>query len=203
MIRREYFSFSERTDQFDKAMTELIQKMTRKERSKLISPDSEMHYSHGIKWVTVSSSAPDEVNQMKEYSAEILVNMKDIREHNLEALPTFVNKIVAQMDQSMQKSMFETVSESCDKTGNTVSVKDYETQADVFLAMLKKIEFGVDREGNVSKPSFHLSPEAFETLKKEAKSKGAGFDKEVEKIIQDKSKAALEREKKRIARFKK
>ena len=116
MTRREYFSFPERTDQFDKSLTGLIQNLTRIESAKLISPENEMRYNHGKKWVAVSSSASDEEGEMKEHSTEITLNMKDIREHKLTALPFFINDIVTQMVQSLRKTVFETVSESCEKT---------------------------------------------------------------------------------------
>jgi hypothetical protein len=203
MTRREYFSFPELTDQFDKAMKEFIGNLVSQERAKLISPENVMHYNHGTKWVTVSSSAPDEVGSMKTHSTETLIQMKDIREHNLTALPSFINNIVKQMDATIQQTLFETVSESSKRSGNSLSMNDYETKADAFLAMIKKIEFGVDREGNVSKPSLHMDPRDFDAIKKEADSQGDEFDKKVDEVIQQKSEAALDREKKRIARFKK
>jgi hypothetical protein len=48
----------------------------------------------------------------------------------------------------------------------------------------------------------HLSAQAFANLKRDAEAKGQSFQEEVDKIIKEKSDAALEREKQRLARFK-
>lgn len=202
MTRREYFSFPERTDQFDEALTRLIQILTREKRAKFMPPENVMNYSHGTKWVATSSDSSDKEEEMKVHTTETMISMQDVREHNLAALPSFTTDIVKQMHQSMQKMIYQTISDSCDKTGNSIIAKDYETTADAFLATLKKIEFGVDREGKVSLPEFHVGTGFFEAVKKEVESKGEDFKKEVDKVIQEKSEAALEREKQRIARFK-
>lgn len=202
MPRREYFSFPEKTDQFDKALARLIQNLTREERTKVLPPENTMRYTHGINWVTLSSDSSDNEGEMKILSTKSMISMENIRKHNLEALPSFISDIVKQMHESMQKMMYQTVADACDKTGNTINANDYETTADAFLATLKKIEFGVDRKGSVSIPELHLGSQAFAAFKNDAEAKGKSFQKEVEKVIQEKSEAALEREKQRIARFK-
>jgi hypothetical protein len=202
MTKREYFSFPERDEQFNNALTEYIQILLREKRAQFMPPENEMHFSHGIKWVEISSNSSDEESEMKAHKTEAMISLQDIREHNLAALSSFITDIVKQMHQSMQKMVYKTLSESCDKTGNWINAKDYETTADAFLASLKKIEFGVDREGKVSLPEFHLNPQAFTALKKDADAKGVVFQKEFDKVKQEKSEAALEREKQRISRFK-
>ena len=202
MVKREYFSFSAEKAQFDKAFTALIAKLARLERAKIIPTENVMQYSHGVKWVAVSSDSSDEESQMSTHTTEALINMQDVREHNLEALPALLRDIVGKMNDSLQKTIYQTQSESCEKSGNTISAKDYETSADAFLATMKKIEFGVDKEGKVSRPEFHVSPETFDKFQKEAEAQGQNFKNKVEKVIEEKSKAALEREKLRRARFK-
>ncbi len=202
MTRREYFSFPERASQFNEALTGLIQILTREKRAKFMPSENVMNYSHGIKWVAVSSDSSEEESEMKVHTTEAMISMHDVRKHNLAALSSFATDIVKQMHQSMQKMVYETLSESCDKTGNSINAKDYTTIADAFLATLKKIEFGVDRAGKVSIPEFHVDPKTLAAFKKTAEAKGESFQKEVDKVIQEKTNAALEKEKKRIARFK-
>ena len=202
MTRREYFSFPEKTEQFDAAFQCLIQNLVRKARAKLLSPENEMRYSHGRKWVSVSSDASDEEGEMKRHSTIVEISMQNVREHNLAALPSHIMKIVNKIHAEMKKMMYQTVSDSCEKSGNTINAKDYETSADAFLAMLNTVEFGVDRDGQISRPEMHLSAQAFANLKRDAEAKGQSFQEEVDKIIKEKSDAALEREKQRLARFK-
>ena len=200
--RNDYFSFPIETQQFDKAMTELIGDLSRIERTKIIPVDNVMRYSHGIKWVSVSSDSSEEENEMDIHTTETIIDMKDIRRHNLQALPDFLSNIVKGMNDTFQKIMYQTISESCEKSGNSISRKDYETNADAFLATLKKIEFGVDKEGKVSLPEFHVGSGALKAFQQDAEAKGEEFQKEVDAVIEQKSAAALEREAKRIARFK-
>lgn len=202
MARKEYFSFPEETGQFDKALTELIQNLAHEKRDSMLPSENIMHYSHGTMWVATSSDSSDAQGEMKVHSTETMISMDDIRQHKLEALPNFLEDIVKKMHESMMRMMYQTVSDSCEQSGNTVSAKDYETQADAFLATLKKIEFGVDRTGNVSMPELHVHPKAFAKFKEQAEAKGQPFKDEVDKVIKEKSEEALEREKKRIARFK-
>lgn len=172
MARREYFSFSEEARQFDRALTELIGNLAREKRNSILNDENIMHYRHGTMWVATASDNPDEHGEMQVHSTETMISMDDIRHHKLKALPKFLDEIVKQMHQSMMKMMYQTASDACEKSGNTISAKDYETQADAFLATLKKIEFGVDRKGNVSMPEFHVHPKAFATLKEQADAKG-------------------------------
>lgn len=202
MPRRVYFSFVKETEQFDKALNVRLQNMSREKRVSMLPPENIMRYNHGIKWVTVSSDSSDTEGEMQIHSTETMISMDDIRQHKLEALPKFLNEITEQMQKSMQQMLYQTVSDSCEKSGNTVSAKEHETNADAFLATLKKIEFGVDREGNVTLPEFHMSPGMFEKFQKEAEEKGQSFKDEVEKVKEEKSKAALDREKARRERFK-
>ena len=200
-MRREYFSFTPETNQFDKALTALIENTSREERKKIIPSENVMRYSHGIKLLSVSSEGSDEESEMEIHSAETIINMSDIREHNLSALPSFLRDIIGKMNDSFQKMMYRTVSEACDKSGNIINAKEHEGSSDVFLATLKKIEFGVGRDGKVSLPEFHVGPGVYEKLRREAESKGQNFKNEVDKVIEEKSKAALEREENRLARF--
>ncbi len=201
-MRSEYFSFAIETAQFDKALTALIGDLSRIERGKIISTDNVMRYSHGIKWLAVSSDSSDEESEMQIHSTETNISFDDIKNHNLDTIPTFLKDIVSKMNESLQRTMYQTISDACDKSGNSISRKDYKTSADAFLATLKKIEFGVDRDGKVSLPEFHVGSEALKAFKRDAEAKGQSFQEEVDKVIEEKSEAALERERKRLERFK-
>lgn len=201
--RKVYFSFHERIKQFDTALTSLIDNLVRSERAKILNPENVMRYYHGTSWVSVASSDPHKEEEMKIHSTEAIINMKDIREHKLSALHYFIMDIVKKMHDETQKVMYQTVADTCENSGQTVNAKDYASPADAYLETLKTLEFGIDREGKVSYPEFHMgSPQAWEALKKDIEAKGVSFQAEVNKVTKEKEEAALEREKKRIARFK-
>jgi len=203
MTKHEYFSFSGTQDQFDKALIMFIQNLVSEERHKLVPPENVMRYKHGTRWITTSSNVSRDEKEMKPLETVTEIYWKDIREHNLEILSTFVKTSVKQIFESYLKMMIETVSEMCENTGRTVEGRKDKSIAELYIEGLRSVEFGVDREGRISMPFFFPSnPRIFEDLKKDAESKGREFDEELQKVIKEKSEKALEREKKRLAKFK-
>lgn len=202
MPKREYFSFSERQGQFDKALIEWIKNLLQGERRKLVPQENEMRYRHGIKWATTYSNISQEEREMKVLEAAMNIKWDDIRNHKLEALISFAEGFVRQMSKSIMRMIYESVSEMCEKTGRTIEREKDKSLAEVYLESLKSVVFGVDQEGRVSVPTFHAPPKTIEALMKDMDSKGKEFEAEIQKVIQEKSEEALENERKRLERFK-
>jgi hypothetical protein len=68
--------------------------------------------------------------------------------------------------------------------------------------MLKKVEFGVDREGNVCLPEMHVAPDMAEKIVNELKSQPPEYSAEVERLKAERSEQALQKEAERKAKFK-
>jgi hypothetical protein len=67
--------------------------------------------------------------------------------------------------------------------------------------MLEKIEFGVDRDGNVTLPQIHAAPNVVDEIHRVLTSQGPDFERRVERVKREKIKAALKKEESRKARF--
>ena len=99
------------------------------------------------------------------------------------------------------KMIYQTVHEATERTGNVVDAEQHGSPAKAFMEMLRKIEFGVDRDGAVSRPQIHLGSEIYEKFTKDIEAQGVEFREKVEELTAAKEAAALEREAKRKARF--
>lgn len=168
---------------------------------KTLNPRNVQRLYHGVTWRTHSGDASaKQPSTMKQHQIEHLVKFEDVVAHRLEIIPLGIRSIVGGMQDQLMSQLYSTMHESTEKSGNVVSAGEVGSNTLAFLEMLKKIEFGVDEAGQVTLPELHLAPgnPLFEQLQKA----GPEFEAEVDKVIQQKSAKALERERERISRFK-
>jgi hypothetical protein len=171
------------------------------EQAKFISESNIQAFSHGINWQSHNSSSPDEVSTLKSFSHEMIVEKSGLIEYNLGLLDETAKNLTEAMAKEFMKEMYATMSESCDKVGNTVSGMGKST-AESFVEMLEKIEFGVDRDGNPVMPCIHVNSAGFEAFKNDPAFNDQEFKTKIDEITERKKAQALEREKERRSRFK-
>src|SRR4051812_17557607 len=100
----------------------------------------------------------------------------------------------------MMKHLFHTVGEAAEKVGNTIGHNDHTGGfAAGFLAMLKKIEFGVDRFGRAERPSLYVPPSSGQTMVASLESQPIEYHLTVETLSVEKEKKAVAREAERIS----
>jgi len=100
------------------------------------------------------------------------------------------------------QTLYQTVPEAVEEVGNVVDAKG-KTTTGAFLEMLRKIEFGVDRKGEVTRPEIHTHPDNAPKFLKALEDAGPEFGAEVERLMAEREAEALERERVRKTRFKK
>lgn len=100
-----------------------------------------------------------------------------------------------------QASLYQTISQSTEKSGNTVVATPEHSLAESFLAAIEKIEFGIDENGEVSLPQIHMGREAFEKTLASLEAQGPEFTARLEQVKAEKSERARLRENERIAKF--
>lgn len=188
---------------FDKALSEDVASTIKEQRKAVLPGDNVFGYTHGTRWHARSAETKDEneINEMQKHTMEVEIPFRDIVDNNLDALARYRDTLVSGMIQEFMRFMYETVSESTKKTGNVVDAKGRGFKAEQFIEMLEKIEFGVDRNGNVSFPEIHAGPELAEKMLKELSAQGPEFEKRVQEITQKKSEAAVKREAERKYKF--
>lgn len=195
------FNYNDESAEFSNALISLMQKAHRKQISQYVSDDNVHKFYHGKGWVRVSNN-DSEASSLQSLSVTLTIEKENILRNDASKLFAFMNEFIDGFTSQMVGNLFATASNACEKTGNVVNMSDHTSQADAFLDMLKKIEFSVDENGQVSLPSIHVGPSAAGPLIKELESQPQSFHDEVKLVKKQKSESAIEREKLRLSKFK-
>ncbi|MEY9717894.1 hypothetical protein ABIA22_000384 [Sinorhizobium fredii] len=195
------FRFDARARDFDRAVTRQVQAEFKKIGSRMMPDRNTQRFSHGRSWLTKPNNGGDEAGEMQMHSFEFSTRFEDIVSHNLEILPDFRRRVAESMHRQLMESLYETIERSTSKSGNVVDAKEHESMAQAFLAALRQIEFGVDEDGNVSMPEFHLGAEAHKKMMASLEVQSQEFEAEVEQVKAEKIAKALERERERLSKF--
>lgn len=168
----------------------------------VLSQDNIQTFYHGEGWIDQGGDAPHLSGTFGLSQVEHLIKAEDIADFKLSVLLNFVEAMAQGLFNNMMQVLYARVNEAVEGTGNVVSVAEAGSTAAAFLEMLRKLEFGVDKEGKVSLPQFHLDPENAPKLEAELKNQGRAFHLEAEAIKSEKIADALRREQQRLAKFK-
>ncbi len=199
--RRTFFEMPLEVAGFDRAFTLTLSALKRGNMQSMVAEENIQRFSHGRRWNHRAN--PHTIDgEMKTMSVEWETPFQDIVDGDLTLIPKAVDSITKQMQATQMRMMYQTISDVCDVNGQTVSVAETGSNAAAFLEMLRKIEFGVDREGNVAMPQIHAGSEAASKLIAELEVQPPEFAAEVERIKTEKTEAALARERERKSRFK-
>lgn len=171
------------------------------EQGKYISESNVQAFRHGLNWQSHNSSSPDDVSTLKHFSHETIVEKSDIVEYKAGLIEEKVCELTAIMADSFAKELYSTASDSCEKIGNVVSAKGL-SPAEQVLAILEKVDFGVDRQGKVVIPSLHLNAETAKTFLKDPKFNDPAMKAQMDEITDRKKIEALAREDERLSKFK-
>lgn len=176
-----------------------VVKQLRKSQHAYVDPRNVQRFLHGRSWQSHQSYDPDQVSELERHQHQMNIEFDDIILRRLEIIENTLNKLSSEMAETFIKSLYSTVSETCDKYGNVVNAGKEPARA--FIEMLEKIEFGVDRNGNVSIPQIHAGTAAIETFRRDETMNSIEFGDKVAKIKETKSAEALEKEAARKAKF--
>lgn len=197
------FRFTSKISEFDAEMLEDIGSSLQEQRKAILPSENVFKYTHGKKWRTIiaENNDQDDDGQMQTHSSEIQIPVQEVVDNDLGSLVRYRNSIVSGLIKDLMQSIYQAVNDSTEKTGNVIGAKSGSFTAEHFVEMLEKIEFGVDRDGNVSLPEIHASPELVKKMLQVLSVQGSEFEKRVQEITQRKSEAALARENDRKSKF--
>lgn len=196
------FSFGKLSDEFDDEFTNTVRTLCDTERAKVIPPENVAHYSHGQTWLELKPAGDAVHSTFEEHSLEYGLPLGDIRSHRVKVIPEHVTSVVKGMTKQLMQMLYAKVGEGAEAVGNVVDAKEFGSPALAFLEGLKRVQFGVDRAGNPSRPNMHLGKEAFEAFRRDAEKRGQAFQDKVDEITKQKEREAVERNKARLSRFK-
>jgi hypothetical protein len=168
------------------------------ELDKMIAPENRYKLTHGVSWGAPTDGGPD---RFERATGQTSMNLAALANQELDAVGAILSSLSEQMNAAIIGGLYETVSEAADKVGNVVSSRQQGSAANAFLEMLRKLEFGVDRQGRVSFPSLHVHPEAGAKLLAELQAQGPDFHEEVRRVQKEKVESALAREQERLGKY--
>ena len=196
----EYGSFPRETDAVQQSVGKAGAAIVHRRINEFIPEENTRRFNHGTMWSTPAE--PERGNdEMVTIGHESLIKWDDIVDQNLSIIPTSIMAIGADMAEQQVKMMFRSVSAACDQSGNVVNAGK-RPLADAFVEMLEKIEFGVDRNGEVSMPSLYVPPDTGDRMIGELEDQPEEYQERIKGIIEAKKAAALNAEQARLDRFK-
>ncbi len=195
------FSYKAESKEFGKALLEMAVREHREKISQHISKENMHSFQHGGHWLTVRGDGTEE-SSFKEAGVELIVGYEDLIKNDINQLFQSTKTLVEGFTSQTVQGMLQTITEICDEVENTVNQKEYACPAEAFLETLKKVEFSVNENGQVELPNIHIGTDAAEILMQSLEAQDEEFRSECERIKQEKSEAALKKEKVRLNRYK-
>lgn len=198
---RSYFEFDGGVDAFARSFSEFLNQAYKVHVGRFISPENTQVFHHGGSWSHPAN--PEIVGDVepKVHSAVLEAGFDRIVQGDLSLIPESIGSIVKQMGAQFFTSVFSTVSEACNASGNVVDAKVEGSLPASFVAMLEKIEFFVDKDGNVRMPELHANAETAQRMIAALEAEPPEFQARVEEIKERKIAEAREREAARKAKF--
>jgi len=198
--RPAFFEFESESAEFQRSIAQTLHELNQKIVHNRIPQENTQHFTHGRTWVHTANEQIG-AGEMQTFSAEMDVKFEDIIDNNLDTIPNSLNKATEAFQRQFTQALYAMISATCEKSGNVVSAKAAGSFPNTFMEVLKKIEFGVDRDGNVSLPELHVGHDP-QKLLDELEAQPPEFHAEIERIKAQKINEALEREHIRKNRFK-
>lgn len=196
------FARDDAVAEFQTAVQDLLGRIAQARTRQYVAPENTQRFNHGGRWVRAAAETGDLDGNLETMSAGFEISFKDIAENNLSVLPKLTAAVTESLERQFTTSLFSKVSDAADGVGNVVQAPGHESIAAAWLEMMRKIEFGVDVEGNVSLPTCYVGTDFGPKLMAELEKQPPEFREELERIKAEKSEAALAREAERKAKFK-
>lgn len=192
---------SQRAEEFQRGVDRFIAERISEYLNDYIAPENRLRLHHGRSWGTTIEEVSEHSGSLKERSAETTVSFESIAQNDLKVLVGFLTTLVQGMASAMTRDIFATVTDAAESAGNVVSQQEAGSPAEAFLEMLKKIEFGVNAQGEVTLPALHAPPGLGKKMLEYLNAQGPEFRAEVQRIKREKAQAALQRERERLGRY--
>lgn len=192
------FLYSKESEIFVESLNEFIFKINRQKMSAYMSSENMFTLHHGNSF----SSIADNESALIKHTVNLDFEYSNIRLYKIEFFYRFIEDFIEQISSQMENTMFKTIGDSCDKSGNVVDTKQkIMTNPEAFLEVLQKIEFSVNKDGEVLLPTMYLHPSKSQKFMEDLKAQGEDFQNKIEEIKKEKSEQALKKEKQRLEKF--
>lgn len=138
---------------------------------------------------------------MKKHSAVVETKFDDLVNHNLKVIERVTNELLVEMERQFTQMLYATISEACERSGNTVDAKAAGSLEEAFLATIEKIEFSSGRDEVAKAPELHMHPDMAKRMIAALEGAGPEFVARADALYSRKCAEAVDREKSRKSRF--
>lgn len=186
---------------FEISVSKLIRKTAELSRTPFVDEDNIFRTKHGATWVHTARPTEVEAERHK-ISSEWTIPFKAIADNDLGLIQRCIGPVIEDMNRQFAENLYGMIGASAKKVGNVVDGSQSPSLAKSVIAMISKVEFGVDREGKVSIPQIHLHPSMLDKVKSAMASMSPEVKAELDGVMEAKGEEALAREAARKAKFK-
>lgn len=166
---------------FDESFAKVVAEIYQSRVNRYVPSKNAHRLRHGGEWVHLTDSVEDR-GAMKQYSTTFELKHDQILERRVEVLLNSAGRIAEEMGDQFIRTIYQTLSETCDKSGNVIDAKAEGSLADALVKMFETIEFGVDENGDVVLPEIHVGSAAAENIKNAIEVGGDELKARVEEI---------------------
>lgn len=180
-------------------INERIRQRTEILRNHMISSSNVHRLKHGRQWQTIHADDPNSLSETQLHSTEYEINRQRIIDHDVGQLTELLSDLPEKMHKIFLRTMYETVHDASQRTGNIVSGKNFKAS---FIEGISQVKFGVDHYGVPTPPQLHIHPEVWKKYEKETQHSDPDYDETIRRITEAKKIEALGDEARRITRYK-
>jgi hypothetical protein len=149
--------YSKIVEGFTKGFAEACQREIRDHE--LIGKIRQVTFSHGRAISSTDVGGLTWPSEMKPQSTRFQLSRTALESGDRNAFRQSIHTGIEKMQADMVRLMFSSLSEICDKTGNSVDCGGQPLNADTICQLLEKIEIPFDKNGQPMLPTICVSPE--------------------------------------------
>jgi hypothetical protein len=197
---RAYFAYDAGVVAFDSAFTRALTEIKKRIVAQYLPPENTQRFRHGGPW---SNPGNDKAHggQMQTHSAVLETRFDEIVNNDLAVIERSFSHVSEGIHRQFAQMLYSTVGEACKQSGNVIDAKAESSLEAAFMAMLEKIELGIDKDGTVSMPEIHVSPAVGERMMAALENTPQEYKDRVEALKARKIAEAQAREAERKAKF--
>lgn len=195
-----YFPYDADAVTFDNAFARAFREIQKRIVAQYLPPENTRRFRHGGAWRNPGNPTAFG-GEMQTHAAFLETQFDELVNNDLAIIERSFNRLGEAMHRQFAHMLYSTVGAACDQSGNTINAQANGSIEEAFMAMLEKIELVANKDGTVSMPQVHVSPELGNRMMAALESSSQEFKDRFDAVKARKTAEALAREAERKAKF--
>jgi len=198
--RKSFFEEPGRATAFSKSFADLLRAVQRQVVARYLPPENTQRLRH--RGTHSHPGAPEAyLSGLQTHSSKTTITFEELINNDLSAIARCIAGVSGDMERQFAQMMYRSISSASEQSGNVVDAQKEGSLPAAFARMLEKIEFSVDKDGNVTLPQIHVGPNTLDSFQRAISEAPPEYHNQIEEIMKRKRAEALKREADRKARF--